>query len=335
MALNTFVGGDLELTTSVGELTVELRDHQWREQINAEFRRPDRVLLDMAVTPRPALVQGWLEGRLGRQWGRLGELFAVPPDTGFTGHAPGGSSRLHRHRSLSCLLPRALFDDLDPGGAIWSEALYPRCLDLVSPLVRAALRRMLDELLEPGFAMPAVLQGLAATLAVDLVRSLRAGASCAAPRGGLPAWRQRVLDERLRAESLPPPGIDELARQVGLSSRQLMRAFRQQHGVSLGQHVRSLTIERSRRMLAAQRLSVKEIASALGFSSPASFSHAFRRATGVRPGDYQRTCRALRGSASIHEFPGKTQGLSTLEAVRFQGAARSGGSFRSATPEVE
>lgn len=292
--------GRVERFVTVADLTVTLRDHRWRDEISAVFREADHVLVDLAVTPRPALVQGWLERPGGvRRWSALGELFVVPPGVAFDGYAPGGASRLYRHRSLSCVLPRRLFDVVPDADLLWQEALFERCLDLRSPTTMQSLRRMLQELLEPGAATGAVLQGLAAVVAVDVARALQFELRRAAPRGGLPAWRLRALAQRLQDEALPPPTVAELAHAVSLSQRQLMRAFRQHHGESLGQHVRRICIERSKRLLAAHQLTVKQIAVLVGFASTASFSHAFHQATGLRPSDYQRMCR--QGAGTVGE----------------------------------
>jgi AraC family transcriptional regulator len=283
--------GPLERSFTVGDLSVELRDHRWRHAISAVFQEADHVLLDMAVTPRPALAQGWFTLPDGqRHWGRLGELLVVPPGMAFEGYAPGGASRLYRHRSLACTLPRRLFDSFEGHDALWRPELFQRCMNLHSPLAMQSLRRVLQELLEPGFASATVLEGLAAVVAVDVARTLHDATHLKSPRGGLTAWRQRLLEDRLYDEDLPPPGIQELAGLVGLSERQLMRAFRQQHGISLGQQVRVISIERSKRLLAGQRLAIKDIAVTLGFAGPASFSHAFHQATGFRPTEYQRMC---------------------------------------------
>jgi AraC family transcriptional regulator len=283
--------GPLERSFTVGDLSVGLRDHRWRHAISGVFKAADHVLLDMAVTPRPALVQGWFTEAGGqRHWGRLGELLVVPPGIAFEGYAPGGASRLYRHRSLTCALPRRLFDALHGQAVLWHPNLFQRCMNLRSPLALQSLRRVLQELLEPGFASASVLEGLATVVAVDVARTLHDAAHLQSPRGGLTAWRQRLLEDRLYDEDLPPPGILELAELVGLSERQLMRAFRQQHGISLGQQVRIISIERSKRLLAGQRLAVKDIAVTLGFAGPASFSHAFHQATGLRPTEYQRMC---------------------------------------------
>jgi AraC family transcriptional regulator len=53
-------------------------------------------------------------------------------------------------------------------------------------------------------------------------------------------------------------------------------------------------VERARRLLATSE-AVAEVARATGFSTPASFAYAFRRATGLRPSDVEGRCRDRRG----------------------------------------
>jgi AraC family transcriptional regulator len=109
--------------------------------------------------------------------------------------------------------------------------------------------------------------------------------------GGLAAWRLRLIDERLR-EIRAAPTLEELAKLCNLSVRQLTRGFRASRGRSIGEHVAQCRIENAKRLLATDE-SVKAIAYSLGFSSPSSFSFAFRRATGETPREFrQRLVRA-------------------------------------------
>ena len=75
--------------------------------------------------------------------------------------------------------------------------------------------------------------------------------------------------------------LDELAEAVALSPRQLARRFRSACGTSPGDFADARRVDRARDMLERSDLAVKEIARAVGFASTASFSHWFRRHTGV------------------------------------------------------
>jgi AraC family transcriptional regulator len=77
-----------------------------------------------------------------------------------------------------------------------------------------------------------------------------------------------------------------------LSVRQLTRGFRASRGCSIGDHVTQTRLEHAKRQLASDQ-SVKAIAYSLGFSSPSSFSYAFRKLIGESPRQFrQRVLRA-------------------------------------------
>jgi AraC family transcriptional regulator len=72
-----------------------------------------------------------------------------------------------------------------------------------------------------------------------------------------------------------------------LSVRQLTRGFRVSRGCSIGDHVAQSRLTNAKRLLATEQ-SVKAIAYSLGFSSPSSFSYAFRRSVGETPRDFRQ-----------------------------------------------
>jgi AraC family transcriptional regulator len=110
--------------------------------------------------------------------------------------------------------------------------------------------------------------------------------------GELAQWRLRLIDERLR-EVHDVPSLDELAALCKLSVRQLTRGFRASRGCSIGDYVGNVRIERAKQMLASDQ-GVKSVAYSLGFSSPSAFCFAFRRATGVSPGEFRASCAGTR-----------------------------------------
>jgi AraC family transcriptional regulator len=89
-----------------------------------------------------------------------------------------------------------------------------------------------------------------------------------------------------------PPTLAELAGLCKLSVRQLTRGFRTSRGCSIGDHVAHSRLDNAKQLLSTEQ-SVKAIAYSLGFSSPSSFSYAFRRSVGETPRQFrQRMLRA-------------------------------------------
>ena len=93
------------------------------------------------------------------------------------------------------------------------------------------------------------------------------------------------------------PSLGELAAQLGLSPRTLVRRLEERHTsyrALLDRHRRGRTVE----LLAQQNLSVAEIADRLGYQEPTNFARACRRWFGMSPKTYRTTIDALPGEAS-------------------------------------
>ena len=150
--------------------------------------------------------------------------------------------------------------------------------------IRGLLLRLTREVCHPGFASEMLLDLMVPQLAIEL------GRYCASikherTKSGLAAWRLRLIDERVR-EHGKAPSLSELADLCNLSVRQLSRGFRISRGCSIGQYVEQTRVENAKRLLLAGK-SIKSIAYSMGFSSPSSFSYAFRRMMGTSPAEYR------------------------------------------------
>ena len=76
--------------------------------------------------------------------------------------------------------------------------------------------------------------------------------------------------------------MDEVARRVATSPRQLQRVFAEVAGTSFSDHLREVRL--ARELLRRDPRTVAEIAGAVGYGSASAFSVAFRRRHGVPPG---------------------------------------------------
>jgi transcriptional regulator GlxA family with amidase domain len=95
----------------------------------------------------------------------------------------------------------------------------------------------------------------------------------------------RVLEtlKAMEAHLEAPLSREELAEIAGVSLRQLERSFRHHLGRGVHEHYLALRIARSRQLLRETSLSILEVALAIGFSSAAQFSRAFKRTIGISP----------------------------------------------------
>jgi transcriptional regulator GlxA family with amidase domain len=105
-------------------------------------------------------------------------------------------------------------------------------------------------------------------------------------------YRLGVADEKLimalrameTSLETPRPRAD-LAREAGISLRQLERLFRHHIGRGIHAHYRFLRLERARQLLRETTLPVLDVALATGFASASQFARAYRGAFGEPPSE--------------------------------------------------
>jgi AraC-like DNA-binding protein len=83
------------------------------------------------------------------------------------------------------------------------------------------------------------------------------------------------------------PAIAAVARELGMSERSLRRHLATE-GTSYRDVVRSTLETSAGRLLRDPARTIKQTAVALGFADAAAFSNAFKRWTGMTPGEYRR-----------------------------------------------
>ena len=81
--------------------------------------------------------------------------------------------------------------------------------------------------------------------------------------------------------------LDDIARRVASSRRQLQRAYSEIGGTTFREHLTRVRMERAAELLATSGLTVREVAFRVGYRQPAQFAKAFRRHFGVAPSDYR------------------------------------------------
>lgn len=85
------------------------------------------------------------------------------------------------------------------------------------------------------------------------------------------------------------PGIKNLAEYLGLSESHFIDLFKRETGETPHQYLLIIRLDRARRLLLSEELSLTEIALNCGFSSSAHFSSTFRKYYGVSPSDYKKS----------------------------------------------
>lgn len=82
-------------------------------------------------------------------------------------------------------------------------------------------------------------------------------------------------------------GVEDLARQTGISRSHLYRAFQAEFQCSPSVYLTRYRIQRACQLLRHSQLSVSAVAASVGYEDPFYFSRAFKRELGVSPSDYR------------------------------------------------
>jgi LacI family transcriptional regulator len=98
-------------------------------------------------------------------------------------------------------------------------------------------------------------------------------------------WIQAHADQRVT--------VPMVAAGVKTTRQRLERRFRALLGRTVMHEVRRTHVEAAKRLLTTTQLTLPAIASQSGFTTAALLNEAFRRETGVSPGEYRRRARAL------------------------------------------
>jgi AraC family transcriptional regulator, regulatory protein of adaptative response / methylphosphotriester-DNA alkyltransferase methyltransferase len=116
---------------------------------------------------------------------------------------------------------------------------------------------------------------------------------------GSSAKRQSTIDRRrelfedaaeiIEREYAGDLDLDQLARRVASSRRQLQRAFAEAGETSFRIHLQRVRMARARELLREGSLPVHRVANSVGYRQPAQFAKAFRRHHGKAPSAFARS----------------------------------------------
>ena len=102
--------------------------------------------------------------------------------------------------------------------------------------------------------------------------------------------------------------LDDIARRVASSRRQLQRAYAEIGRTTFRDHLTAVRMQVAADMLSSRSLTVREVAHRVGYRQPAQFAKAFRRHLGVAPSDF-RANGSARGGGHPQPLGGRSDGL--------------------------
>lgn len=269
---------------SVPGVNVETRSYCYPSPYEGAADRQFHVL-SLSLTPRVAFSRCaylYEDGRAG-PWVDTGDVVFAPARMRLLGQGVGGYLR-----RVCCNFTDEKFAAVTGFADPWQGRELEACLDIRAAAIKNGLYQLAGELGEPGFGSAVLVEALADVLLVELARYLRrARRETTSTRGQLASWQLRRITDYVESLVDPAPTLSQLAALCDISPRHLRRAFKQSTGQAISVYVRDARLQKARSLLSGTRLSLKEIAYRLGFSSPSSFSIAFGKAEGTTPKNYR------------------------------------------------
>ena len=178
----------------------------------------------------------------------------------------------------------ALVFDREP-----SRVVLNACVGADDPLLAQMILGMLDEVQRRNAWRAAYLDALSEAATIHLAGRHSTLNEVEQPaRHALAPSRLRRVLAHIDASLDGPITLEQLAGVAGLSRYHFGRVFRSATGEAPLTFVAQRRVERARMLLRDSGLPLAEIARRTGFASPAYFSTAFRRVTGMAPSDYRR-----------------------------------------------
>ena len=116
----------------------------------------------------------------------------------------------------------------------------------------------------------------------------------------------------VEAEYASDLSLDDIARRVASSRRQLQRAYSEIGETTFREHLTAVRMDRAAELLRIRGLTVRDVAHRVGYRQPAQFAKAFRRHHGASPSEYRATQRVAPHLAADREHrhqPGAPAGF--------------------------
>jgi AraC family transcriptional regulator len=199
-------------------------------------------------------------------------------------------------QTMHLYLPTALFDRLKDDFNLPAAPAHSirHAVGIGDDVIDHIGRSILSELTVETAASRVYVEAASLTLAARLLQKYCDSGACVSTESsahGLDHIRLgRVLDY-IAANIADDITLVNLAGIAGYSAFHFARKFTLAMGISPGRYISNIRLENAMAELAAGKLPLAEIALNAHFSSQASFTRAFHRATGTTPKEYQRRRR--------------------------------------------
>lgn len=284
---------DLKQCVVTKSVTVDLRHYGWTEDCDRDwplgsetYFQPSVDFIDYSLRSRP--INTLMLVPQNRDFATPGNIVFIPAGRQIPTQIRGPSE----YWSLCVTFGDNQVSRLS--GSRMSMSGLNACIDVRNARCDAELRRLAQELRQPGFASDVLIDAITNSITVELYRHLDGGdAGDREHAAGLAAWRLKRVKDHVHGGLSSSLSLMKIADDCGLSPRHLIRTFKSSLGMTLSEYVSQCRVARAKTLLDEQDMLIKTIAYDCGFNSTASFCKAFRKATGQTPKQYRHELRRL------------------------------------------
>lgn len=104
--------------------------------------------------------------------------------------------------------------------------------------------------------------------------------------------RLKRVDDFVSQHIADPIKLKDAARVAALEPKYFSKYFSQKAGITFTQWLHDKRIERAKKLLARESISIQRLAALSGYSNPRTFRRAFRIRTGLSPSAYRNEVRS-------------------------------------------
>jgi AraC family transcriptional regulator len=275
---NTVSHFEIEHSIASNGIHADIRNFGWEHSCKATFK-VNSFYLDYSLKPRSSRSRLLQSDR--RHTPPPGEMVFLPEGSVFDAECSPCEQRLLCLTFNNENASRLLQDD------VHALDMAP-CFDVRATRVRELMVQLAQEVRAPGFGCDVFIESAALMLTVELCRHFQSRpATNMVQHGGIADWRLRRINDRIEADMGGPLSIAYLAADCGMSSRHLIRTFKESVGRTLIGFIADARLRRAERELAEEDALIKVVAYNCGFRSAAAFSASFRKSKGLTPKQYR------------------------------------------------
>ncbi len=201
-----------------------------------------------------------------------------------------------------------------PRSAVWSNRLHKKPVltvssyfdaDLASGALNATPQEMIvrdfsvlemmqmlhDEVRMPGEESRELVGAIGDIIRIKLSRLMSQRARAPSLTGSCRSVDIAMIQELIGATKGHLPTTAQLAMQLNTSRRSVLRLFKAATGTSPSRYMEDMRIENAKALLAASRMSMKQIAQEAGYATASHFSARFHQLTGLTPSLFRAGAR--------------------------------------------